>query len=309
MAKLKTMASAIGSLKGLNAARAEFDDTSRTLPNEEIYPPADIRPAAGDGRTLLLRVINPSAGASVPAQSAAASQGDTFAIIHVPAANDLAAVLVLNPSTQVESGQTFSTIADEGGWPVIVAMVEEFLGLRVDHVAELEVAALGKVIDELGALPVYSRTAFSAGSCEFVEGTNNLDGTTSAVFSSADPVDDAGQTRTRNQRALLRALIEGLRSGGLVKDPNKGASVLGHFASGIRHDSGLTTAELGKIANVIRQLRAEDIAVVTIPTKSSRVDDGTVAVDFDPEAMPALRSALAGDGLPEFFRYLVSLGY
>lgn len=153
-------------------------------------------------------------GSPTPAeaqQTTSDSQGDTFAIVHIPADNDFAAVLVLNPSTLIESGQSFSTIADEGGWPVIVAMVEEFLGLRVDHVAELETVALGKVIDELGSLPVYSRTAFSAGSCEFVEGTNKLDSMNSAVFSSADPVDDAGQTRTRNQRALLRALIEALR--------------------------------------------------------------------------------------------------
>lgn len=68
----------------------------------------------------------------------ATSQGDTFAVIHVPAAHDFAAVMVLNPSTQIESGQTFATIADGVGWPVIVAMVEDVLGVRVDDVADLD---------------------------------------------------------------------------------------------------------------------------------------------------------------------------
>lgn len=89
--------------------------------------------------------------------------------------------------------------------PVVAAMAEEFFGVRIDHVAELDSDALGRVVDKLGGLQVYSRAAFNAGSIAVVEGTNNLDGATSAIFTAADPVDDAGQTRTRNQRAVLRA--------------------------------------------------------------------------------------------------------
>lgn len=309
MAKLTKMVSAIGSLKDLNAARAEFDDASKTIPAEAAFPPADIRPAPGEARTLMLRVTNNDSLAEATPQSRTDSQGDTFAVLHVPTAGDFAAVLVFNPSTLIESGQTFSTIVDEGGWPVVVAMAEEFLGIRIDHIAELVSDALGRVIDELGGLDVYSRAAFSAGGTDFVEGTNNLDGTTSAVFTAAAPVDDAGQTRTRNQRAVLRALVQALKSGGLVKDPNKGAAVLGHFASGIQHNAELTTGELVMIANGLRTLQNDDIAVVTVPTNSRREDDGTVKVDFDPEAVPALKQALVGTDLSEFLRYLVSLGY
>ena len=307
MAKLTKMVSAIGSLKDLNSARAEFDDASKTIPAEAAFPPADIRPAADGSHTLMLRVTNPENLAEAAPQSS--SQGDTFAVIHVPAAGDYAAGLVLNPSTQIEAGQTFGTIADEGGWPVVIAMAEEFLGIRIDHIAQLESDALGRVIDELGGLQVYSRAAFSAGSTDFVEGTNNLDGEKSSIFTAADPVDDAGQTRTRNQRAVVRALVQGLKSGGLVKDPNKGAAVLGHFASGIQHNAELTTSELVKIANSLRTLQTDDIAVVTVPTNSLREDDGTVIINFDPEAVPALKNALTSNDLADFFRYLVSLGY
>ncbi|MBM6590557.1 LCP family protein [Brevibacterium sp. RIT 803] len=303
MAKLKKMVSAVGSIKDLNSARAEFDDASRILPDEAIFPPDDIRPAQTDARPLLLRITHAAESQKTD------SQGDTFAAIHIPAANDFAVVMTLNPSAQIESGQTFATIADEGGWPVIVAMVEDILGVRIDHVAELEASALGAVVNELGGLPVYSRTAFSAGDVEFIEGTNNLNATSVGAFATADPVDDAGQTRTRNQRAALRALIQALKTGGLAKDPNKGATVLGHFASGIHHDQALTTLELAKIAHSLRQLESDDIAVVTIPTTSRREDNGTVIIDLDAEAMPALKDALAGNDLPDFFRYLVSLGY
>lgn len=85
--------------------------------------------------------------------------------------------------------------------------------------------------------------------------------------------------------------------------------MLAHFASGIQHNAELTTSELVKIANGLRTLQADDVAVVTVPTNSRREDDGTVIIDFDPEAVPALKNALAGNELADFFRYLVSLGY
>ncbi|WP_181276317.1 LCP family protein [Brevibacterium oceani] len=309
MAKLTKVVSAIGSLKDLNSARAEFDDPSKTIPAEAVFPPDDVRPAVSEARTLLLRVKNNDSLAEAAPQSRLNSQGDTFAVLHVPSTADFAAVLVFNPSTLIESGQTFGAIADEGGWPVIVAMAEEFLGIRIDHIAEVESEAQGRVIDELGGLQVYSRTAFSMAGTEFVEGTNNLDGAATQIFTATDPIDDAGQTRTRNQRAVLRTLIQALKSGGLVKDPNKGAAVLAHFAAGIRHNAELTTVELGKIGNSLRTLQSNDIAVVTVPANSRREDDGAVRVDFDPEAVPALKQALAGTELADFFRYLASLGY
>lgn len=308
MAKLKSLVPDVGPGKDLTAAGAEFDAPSRVLAEETLWPPEDVRPDETDAITLLLRITNPNnlAGdVSVPEDS----RTDTFALIHAPATNDFAAVLVFNPSTRVESGHTFAALADEGQWPVVVAMVEEFLGLRVDHVAELKVAALGAIIDEFGSLPVYSRTAFTAGPIDFAQGTNTLNGASAAIFTSADPIDDAGQTRTRNQRAVIRALIHGFKSGGLIKDPAKGAAMLSHLASGISRSSALTIAELSKIANSLRQLKSDDVAVVVVPANSRRADDGTVTVDFDPEALPALKNALAGQDSPDFFRYLVSRGY
>lgn len=180
---------------------------------------------------------------------------------------------------------------------------------HIDHIAQLESEALGRVIDELGGLQVYSRIAFSAGGTCFAERTNNLDGATTAIFTAADPVDDAGQTRTRNQRAVVRALIQELKSGGLVKDPNKGAAVLGHFASGVQHIAELSTGELVKIANGLPTLQTDDIAIVTVLTTSHREDDGRVIIDVNAETMPELKSSLAGNDHPDFFRCFVPMGY
>lgn len=307
MGKLKKVASALGSLGDVSNAREKFDNSARVFPHSAVFPPEDIRPAATDARTLLMRITTAEAPDS--AQSVASAQGDTFAVTHIPAGKDFAVVLVLNPSTQIESGQTFADLVDEGRWPVAVALAEDVLGLHIDHVLELAGDSLSAVIAEVGPLQVYSRTAFFAEQVDFAEGTNHIDGESTAAFLGADPVDDAGQTRTRNQRALLRALIRSLKTGGVAKDPKQAATVLNLFADGSHHDATLSARVLSEIGNGLRQIPSDDIATVTVPTLSHRSDDGTVTVTFDPEALPALREALAGNDLPEFFRYLVSLGY
>ena len=305
MVRLKTVASALGSLGDINNARAEFDDSSRKLADEQAFPPADIRPTASDARTIALRVTTPT----VPGAAADSSVNDLFALVHVPATGDTAGFLVLNPSVEIESGRSLASLVDEGGWPVFVAIAEEVFGVRVDHVVELSAEALGNVIDVIGPVAVYGRTPFEAGGTSFVEGTNSLNGASAVTFASAAAVDDAGQTRTRNQRALLRALVQALRQGGLTKDPAKLTAVLSAVSSGVRTDRGLTTIELGKFANVIRQIPQDDVVAVTVPATSERLEDGTVRVSFDAEALPALRQALGGHDLKEFLRYVASLGY
>ncbi|MFF8895538.1 LCP family protein [Brevibacterium casei] len=321
MVRLKTVASALGSLGDINKARAAFDDSSRKLADKQAFPPADIRPSASDARTLALRVTTPAVSgegvASVRGEGAASAPGgaegsslnDVFALVHVPATGDTAGFLVLNPSVEIESGRSLGSLVDEGGWPVFVAIAEEVFGVRVDHVVELSAEALRNVIDSIGPVAVYSRSAFEADGTSFVEGTNSLEGASAVTFASAAAVDDAGQTRTRNQRALLRALVQALRQGGLAKDPAKLTAVLGAVSAGVRTDDGLTTIELGKFANAIRQIPQEDVIAVTVPAKSERLADGTVRVAFDAEALPALRQALGGHDLKEFLRYVASLGY
>lgn len=137
-------------------------------------------------------------------QSHTDNQSDTFNILHVPVAVAFAVVLVFNPSTLIELGQTFDAIPVNDGWLVTDAIAKEFLRIRVDH------------IDKLGDLQVYSRTEFNASRTDFDESTNDLNRTPPGLHRRS-PVNDVGQTRTHNQRALLHAFIFALTSRGLVK--------------------------------------------------------------------------------------------
>ena len=132
------------------------------------------------------------------------------------------------------------------------------------------------VIDAVGPLSTYSRAGFSAGGVDFVEGTNKLDGASADVFTTANPVDDAGQTRTRNQRSVLRALLNALDVRKLAKDNAQLVQVLAPVVSGVRKDSGFTSASVAQLAHDLRGITRKDILTVTVPAASERQEDGSV---------------------------------
>ncbi|SMY13056.1 LCP family protein [Brevibacterium jeotgali] len=298
MPKIRTALSMLGSAKDAKKFAARFDDPSRNLPAQSLFPPEEVRPPVTDARTILLRVTNTPEG-----------HGDIFAVVHTPVTRDSIAVLVFNPSIVIEAGATLRELVDHSGYPVAVAIVEEFLGTRIDHIVELTAEALTGVIDAVGPLSTYSRAAFSAAGVDFVEGTNRLDGAAARVFTSADPVDDAGQTRTRNQRALLRSLLNTLDVRKLVKDNAQLVPVLDAVVSGVAKDPGFTSAVVTQLAADLRGITRKDIVAVTVPAASERQENGTVRITFEADVLTALRESLTSGSPLEFTSKLAEMGY
>lgn len=286
MSKLGKAWSLMGSLKDVKRVRKEFDDSSRAMPPELAFPPDEVRPPTTDARTVLLRVVN---GGS--------AQDDAFAIIHVPASKSSLSVLVLNPRTIIEAGITLGQLTDESGDAITVAIVEDILRVRIDHVLHLGADALVRIVGSLGPLAVYSRGGFAAFGHEFTEGTNHLDASSAGAFFTADPIDDAGQTRTRNQRSLLRSLIAAIDVRQLAGDSDALVDLLQTFVNGARRDQGLTSDHVVGLATDLRNLGREAVTTITIPAQSTRHDDGAVTVQFIAEGLTGLRTAI-GSGTP-----------
>lgn len=196
MAKIRTALSLLGSAKDAKKFAKRFDHPSMHLQPAGLFPPADVRLAVTEARMLLLRVTN-----------AGDSNGDILTVVHVPASREGIAVFVFNPNIVVEADATLRELVDDAGYPVAPAIEEAFLGAMIDHVAELTMEALARLVDAVGPLSTYSSTAFSSHTVEFSEGTNHLDGAAISLFAAADPVDDAGHPRTRNQQAIIRTLV------------------------------------------------------------------------------------------------------
>ena len=286
MSKLGKAWSLMGSFKDVKRVRKEFDDSSRALPTELTFPPDEVRPPSAGARTMLLRIV-----------SGGSALDDAFAVIHVPASKGSLSVLVLNPRTIIEAGITLGQLTDESGDAITVAIVEDLLGLRIDHVLHLGTDALVRIVGSLGPLAVYSRGGFAAFGHEFAEGTNHLDAASAGAFFTADPVDDASQTRTRNQRSLLRSLIAAIDLRQLAGDSDALVDLLKTFVNGTRKDQGLTSDQVVSLATELRSLSRDAITTIVVPAQSARHDDGTVTVQFIAESLADLRTAI-GSGAP-----------
>lgn len=298
MDKIRTALSMLGSVKDAKKFQARFDEPTRTIPGESLFPPDEMRPPATDARTLLLRVTNtPDA------------EGDIFAVVHTPPGRSSLSVLVFNPSIVIEANTTLRELVVDSGYPMAVAIVEELLGTRIDHLVELTADVMAGVIDAVGPLSTYSRAGFSAGGVDFVEGTNKLDGASADVFTTANPVDDAGQTRTRNQRSVLRALLNALDVRKLAKDNAQLVQVLAPVVSGVRKDSGFTSASVAQLAHDLRGITRKDILTVTVPAASERQEDGSVRITFEADVLTALRESMTGPAPGEFVSKLAEMGY
>lgn len=290
MAKLRGAFSLLGSLKEAKRLGAKLDGTTNLTPGD-TFPPDDVRLESTDAQTLLLRILG-----------GLTSDADIFAVLHVPASRDAIDAFVLNLHTHVEAGATVRDLVNESGNAVGAAIVEELIGVRVDHVVELNWEGLIGLIDEIGPLPTYSRTTFTSAGMTFTEGTNHLDGAATHTFCAADPVDDAEQTRTRNQRAVLRALLNTIDVRKLAKDALLLTRVLDHVIQGVKKTPNLTSSAVTQVATQLRGLSRKDVTVIMVPSVSSRTTDGQVTADFDTQALTTLRSALINGSSAEVSR-------
>ncbi|MGO1921275.1 MAG: LCP family protein [Microbacterium sp.] len=298
MAKIRTAFSMFSSAKDAKKLGTRFDDPSRNMPAESLFPPDNIRPEVTKARSLLLRVTNPPDG-----------EGDIFTVVHTPAGRTSISIMVFNPNIVVETNATLRELVDDSGYPVAVAIVEEFLGTRIDHIVELTGEALAGIIDALGPIATYSRAAFSAGSADFVEGTNRLDGASARAFMTANPVDDAGQTRTRNQRSVIRALLNTLDVRKLAKDNAQLVQVLESAVIGTRKNPALTSRTLTELATDLRTLTRKDVIAVTVPAASERQEDGSVRITFEADVLDALRESMTSESPGAFVAKLAEMGY
>lgn len=290
MAKLRGAFSLIGSLKKAKRLGAKLDETTN-LTARDTFPPDDVRLESTDAQTLLLRIVGGTT-----------SDADIFAVLHVPASRDAINAFVLNLHTHVEAGATVRDLFNESGNAMGVAIVEELMGVRVDYVVELSWEGFIGLIDEIGPLPTYSRRTFTSVGKTFTEGTNHLDGAATYTFCAADPVDDAEQTRTRNQRAVLRALLNTIDVRKLAKDAPSLTRILDHMTRGMKKTPNFTSSAITHVATQLRGLSRKDVTAIMVPSVSSRTADGQVTADFDTQELTTLRSALINGSSAEVSR-------
>jgi LCP family protein required for cell wall assembly len=256
------------------------------------------RPAdSGNGSEDILVLGSDSrSGANAKYGRVSGARSDTAMIIHLHKGHKKASVvsvprdtLVQRPACTDARGTTvpgqrhamFNTAYEVGGPACAVKTVEKMSGIRMDHYIEVDFTGFKKLIDELGGVRITTTQAIDdpRSHLKLPPGTHTLDGEQSLglVRTRKSIGDGSDLGRIRLQQSFVKALIEQVRSVGVLSSPKKLYDLADSATRAITPDSQLdSVSELISFADGLKDLGSQDIDMVTLPVRYDPADPNRV---------------------------------
>ena len=175
-----------------------------------------------------------------------------------------------------------------GGAPLMVQTVEEYTGVRIDHVMMVDFAGFKEIVDALGGVDIDVQEGFTSthslapgGVRTFKAGPQTMDGAAALDFARERyAFADGDFTRIRHQQQVIKAVLSKASSGGVLTSPGRLNSFLRATADAVAVDD---TLNVFGMANDLRDLRGENLSFYTSPTAGTgtRGDQSVVLADRD----------------------------
>ncbi|MDH2387358.1 LCP family protein [Streptomyces sp. HNM0663] len=224
------------------------------------------------------------------------ARSDTAMIVHVYEGHRRASVvsiprdtLVTRPMCADAEGATvparpramFNTAYEVGGPACAVKTVETMSGIRMDHYIEVDFTGFKKLVDELGGVKITTTRAIEDGKShlDLQPGAHTLDGEQSLglVRTRKSVGDGSDLGRIQLQQAFIKALIDQVKSVGVLTSPKKLFDLADTATKAITPDSELDSVdELTGFARTLSGLGADDVQMITLPVRYDTVDPNRV---------------------------------
>lgn len=274
-------------------------------------PPSDANDAAHRTAVNILLMGTDSRGATAGAALSGGpsnQRADTLMLVHIPAnragvfsvslMRDLWIGIPEHGHAKINAALAF------GGVPLMVQTVEAMFGQRIDHVAMIDFRGFVAMTDALGGVEVTVTQPFVSihSNRAYAQGPALLDGKAALDFvRERYAYADGDYQRVRNQQAFVRALLAKNLSPETLLNPVKLHNAISAIAPFISVDSGLDAATLARLALELRDVRAADLVMFTLPTLGIGTSaDGQSIVLPDYRAVAGIAQALADDSLDTF---------
>ncbi|MEI2732094.1 MAG: LCP family protein [Dermatophilaceae bacterium] len=236
-------------------------------------------------------------------------RSDTLMVLHLSGDRRAAYVVSIPRDTLVPiegHGRTKINAAfSYGGMPLMQLTVEQFTGVRMDHVAIVDWYGLRDLSLALGGVtvtvaedvrdPISGRT--------WTKGTHNLQGSDVLAYVRMRYGLTGGDLdRIQRQQNVIREMLRKLVSAGTLANPLTLSRSVEAITSNVVLDSGFTDAEIRDLAVQCRGLRPADVHFLTAPIAgASTTPDGASVLLPKVEETRELFAALARD---DFGAYL-----
>ncbi|MFI5896244.1 LCP family protein [Actinoplanes sp. NPDC051513] len=240
------------------------------------------------------------------------SRSDTIIILHLNKDQSAAQLISIPRDTWVyipksangQHGDTNSKINAAyawGGIPLMVQTVENYTGVRLDHVALVDFAGFKEIVDALGGVDINVETSFTSthslsgvnGKRHFDAGPQEMDGAAALDYARERySFKDGDFARIRHQQQVIKAILDKAASGGTLANPTKINGFLQATTNTVSVDKDLN---LLSMATQLRHLRSGNLHFYTSPSKGTGTIGNQSVVLPDKTKAKALFDAVRKD--------------
>jgi len=260
------------------------------------------------GTNILLVGSNPSepdAGVTGTGWEAALHRSDLVMILHLTRNNRAMFVISIPGSSLLpipipghgdgQLGQAYDT----GGEKLYVRTVEEYTGVRMDHLAVMDLNGLREITDEVDGIVV----DVPSEACGVPPGPRRLDGQQALDYMAfQDCLPRKDLDRVEHQQGVFRALMRGAVDGGKLTNPFRLNRILRATAGHLTLEKGFSyPGMLGQIFSM-RKLRTTNTTFLTVPVaeKPNGVVGEDDVINLDPIKDRQLWDALRKDRIADY---------
>ena len=258
----------------------------------------------GPGKNILLLGSDTRSGSE--AAQVSGSRADSIMLAHIPADGKGVYLVSIMRDTWVNipgyGAAKINAALNYGGISLQVATVENLLGIKIDHVAEIEFEGFKALVNSVGGVDVQVPFNFDINIWSFKQGVQHMDGGAALAFVRARyQFADGDYQRVRNQRAFLRGLYNTMKSKGAMDNVGSFQSAVESIAGYMRVDSGLNAAQIAQIAAPVLTSGDTTMRMTTLPNAGPGWSyDGQSIVIVNQAANANLSYALQHDSMDQF---------
>ena len=258
----------------------------------------------GPGKNILLLGSDTRSGSEAALVSG--SRADTIMLAHIPSYGKCVYLVSIMRDTWVNipgyGAAKINAALNYGGISLQVATVENLLGIKIDHVAEIEFEGFKSLVNSIGGVDVEVPFNFDINVWSFKQGLQHMDGGAALAFVRARyQFADGDYQRVRNQRAFLRGLYNTMKSKGALDSVGSFQSAVESIAGYMRVDSGLNAAQIAQIAAPVLTSGDTTMRMTTLPNAGPGWSyDGQSIIFVDQAANAQLANALQHDTMDQF---------
>lgn len=238
-----------------------------------------------------------------------AMRSDTIIILHLSADRRKADVVSIPRDSWVnvpgQGNQKINAAFSLGGPELYVDTIEDFTGLRIDHLAVVDwegfkglTKAVGGVDVQIAQTVTDPRTGKT-----WKQGPAHLEGVDALDYvRQRYGLPNGDFDRINRQQNFLRAILTKLTARGTMTNPRTLASVTRELGAQLTLDDTLDNRAVRELAWSLRGLESKDITFLTVPIKGyDRIDGQSVVLVDRPEAR-RLFGAMMSDDLAAYVK-------